>query len=62
MKENLLRFKKSQKYIIFDYETCHLNLGSEENKPWQLSFIMADLNKIYEKKDYYLTLMNKWAL
>jgi len=56
MKENLLRFKKSQKYIIFDYETCHLNLGSEENKPWQLSFIVADLNKIYEKKDYYL----KW--
>lgn len=56
MKEELLRFKSKQKYIIFDYETCDLNLASESNKPWQLSFIVADLNKVYEKKDYYL----KW--
>lgn len=57
MKEDLLRFKNNQKYIIFDYETCDLNLASEDNKPWQLSFIVADLNKVYEKKDYYL----KWS-
>jgi DNA polymerase III epsilon subunit-like protein len=56
MKENLLRFKQNQKYIIFDYETCNLNLASEDNKPWQLSFIVADYNKVYEEKDYYL----KW--
>ena len=56
MKENLLRFNSKQKFIIFDYETCNLNLASKENKPWQLSFIVADQNKIYESKDYYL----KW--
>ncbi len=56
MKEDLLRFKNNQKYIIFDYETCDLNLASEDNKPWQLSFIVADSKKVYEKKDYYL----KW--
>lgn len=56
MKENLLRFNKQQKYIIFDYETCDLNLASENNKPWQLSFIIADAQKIYQKHDYLL----KW--
>jgi len=56
MKENLLRFKANQKYIVFDYETCDLNLASKENKPWQLSFMVADSRKVYEKKDYYL----KW--
>jgi len=56
MKENLLRFKQNQKYIVFDYETCDLNLASEENKPWQLSFIVADSKKTYDKQDFYL----KW--
>ena len=56
MKEDLLRFKRNQKYVIFDYETCDLNLASLDNKPWQLSFIVADINKIYEKQDYFL----KW--
>ena len=31
MKEELLRFNKKQKYIIFDYETCNLNLISTKN-------------------------------
>jgi len=56
MKKELLRFNKKQKFIIFDYETCNLNLSSLDNKPWQLSFIIADANKIYESKDFYL----KW--
>lgn len=54
MNNNLLRFNSKQKYIIFDYETCNLNLCSPENKPWQLSFIVASNNKIYETHDYYL--------
>ena len=54
MKESLLRFNKSQKYIIFDYETCNLNLVSEENKPWQLAFIIAQNGKIIERADYIL--------
>jgi DNA polymerase III epsilon subunit-like protein len=56
MKAELLRFKKGQKYVLFDYETCDLNLGLETNKPWQLSFILASGDSIVEKHDYYL----KW--
>ena len=56
MNEDLLRFKKNQKYIFFDFETCGLNLGSLSNKPWQLAFLVINNNKIVEKHDYWL----KW--
>jgi DNA polymerase III epsilon subunit-like protein len=56
MKETLLRFNKKQKYMFFDYETCNLNLVSEDNKPWQLAFIVTDLNKTIDKADYLI----KW--
>jgi len=56
MSKDLLRFKKDQKYIFFDFETCGLNLGSLRNKPWQLAFITIENGKIKEKKDYWL----KW--
>lgn len=56
MKESLLRFNKSQKYLFFDYETCNLNLVSENNKPWQLAFILTDLKSEIDKADYYV----KW--
>jgi DNA polymerase III epsilon subunit-like protein len=56
MKETLLRFKKKQKYLLFDYETCNLNLISGHNKPWQLAFLVIEDNKIVEEKDYWL----KW--
>jgi len=56
MNNNLLRFNKNQKFLIFDYETCNLNLCSSKNKPWQLSFIIAANNKVLETHDYYL----KW--
>ena len=55
MKESLLRFNKDQKYLFFDYETCNLNLVSEDNKPWQLAFILTDLNKVYDEQDYVLS-------
>jgi len=54
MNENLLRFKKNQKYIFFDYETCNLNLGSFKNKPWQLAFIVTQGDKIIEEKEFYI--------
>lgn len=54
MNEELLRFKKNQKYIVFDFETCSLNLASLDNKPWQLAFIIAEGNNILEKHDYYI--------
>ena len=51
MLDNLLRFKKDQKYIFFDYETEGLNLYS--SKPFQLSFIISEGQKIIEKADDY---------
>ena len=51
-----MRFNKNQKYIFFDFETCNLNLGSLDNKPWQLGFILVDKGKITLKRDYWL----KW--
>ena len=54
MNENLLRFNKKQKYIFFDFETCCLNLGSLDNKPWQLGFIVIENGKIVKKKDYWI--------
>ena len=54
MNENLLRFKKNQNYIFFDFETCCLNLGSLDNKPWQLGFITINNGKITNKKDYWI--------
>ena len=55
MKESLLRFKKNQKYLLFDYETCNLNLTAN-NKPWQLAFLVIEGGEVKEKKDYWL----KW--
>ena len=56
MKEQLLRFKKKQKYLIFDYETCNLNLIAGDNKPWQLAFMAVEGDRVIEQKDYWL----KW--
>lgn len=56
MKENLLRFNNDQKYMIFDFETCSLNLGSLSNKPWQLAFALAKGKQIYKKFNYLI----KW--
>ena len=49
--EDLLRFKKNQKYMVFDFETCNLNLVSEENKPWQLAFLIYEGDKLIESND-----------
>lgn len=55
MNEELLRFKKNQKYLIFDYETCNLNLNHCSNKPWQLGFIVAKGSRVINKYDFYLS-------
>lgn len=54
MNENLLRFKKNQKYLIFDYETCNLNLSPKENKPWQLGFVISEGSRILDRQDLYI--------
>lgn len=55
MKDNLLRFNNKQKYLLFDFETCSLNLGSLQNKPWQLSFLIAQGKNILKKQDFFLS-------
>jgi DNA polymerase III epsilon subunit-like protein len=50
----MLRFNKEQKYICFDFETCHLNLLDDSNKPWQLSYIIAKGSSILEEVDNYI--------
>lgn len=52
--ENLLRFNKKQKYLIFDGETEGLNLMA--SRPWQWSFATFDLYNNYEEHDYLI----KW--
>jgi DNA polymerase III epsilon subunit-like protein len=54
MKEDLLRFNKKQNYLFFDFETCCLNLGSLDNKPWQLGYMVINEGKIIEKKDCWI--------
>jgi flagellar assembly factor FliW len=55
MNSNLLRFKKNKKFIVFDYETCSLNLASLDNKPWQLAFLICSHDKIEKKYDFYFS-------
>lgn len=50
----LLRYNKEQKYICWDFETCNLNIQSLDNKPWQLSYIVAQNNQILEESDNYI--------
>jgi len=45
----LLRFNRKQKYIIFDTETEGLNLV--KSKPWQAAWIVAEGSKIIKKYD-----------
>ncbi len=52
--EDLLRFKNKQKYMVFDFETCNLNLVSEHNKPWQLAFLIYHGDELIESNDYHI--------
>jgi DNA polymerase III epsilon subunit-like protein len=52
MSSNFLRFKNTQKYIVWDFETNGLNLRYV--KPWQLSFLICEGKDIKEEHDYYL--------
>lgn len=49
---HLLRFKKDQIYLAKDWETESLNLCY--SRPWQLSYIVFNLNEILEKKTSYI--------
>jgi hypothetical protein len=49
---DLLRYNKTQKYLIKDFETEGLNLI--HSRPWQVSFAVFTLEQILEIKDYYI--------
>jgi len=50
-----LRYNKSQKYVLWDLETCHLNTISD-NLPWQLGYVTATRDEILEGHSVYI----KW--
>ena len=52
MTNSLLRFKKNQKYIVFDFETEGLNL--RHSRPWQLGFLAAEGTEIKNQYDIYI--------
>lgn len=56
MKEHLLRFNKKQKFLVFDFETCSLNLASKNNKPWQLAYAAYEGDNIKDQRNIYI----KW--
>lgn len=56
IKEKPLRFLRDQKYMVFDFETCNLNLSSPSNKPWQLAYQIYKGRNLIESKDFYI----KW--
>ena len=54
IKEKPLRFLRDQKYMVFDFETCSLNLSSLSNKPWQLAFQIYKGRNLLESHDFYI--------
>ena len=53
MMENLLRFQKNQKYLVFDFETENLNLVIK-NRPWQLSYLICEGDRIIKESDNFI--------
>lgn len=56
LENNLLKYNKNQKYLIWDMETCDLNLHSLHNKPWQIGYAVATKDEILLSKNIYI----KW--
>ena len=52
MTNSLLRYKKKQKYIVFDFETEGLNL--RYSKPWQLGFIVTEGSQVKLEYDFHI--------
>ena len=52
MTNSLLRFRKKQKYIVFDFETEGLNL--RYSRPWQLGFIVTEGKSVRKEYDFHI--------
>jgi len=51
---NSLKYNKNQTYLIFDGESCNLNLVSTVNKIWQLGFLLSTRDEIIEERNIYI--------
>ncbi len=49
---NLLRYNKTRKYLLWDTETCSLNLAYA--LPWQISYCLFTLDEIIETRNFYI--------
>ena len=58
---NLLRYRDSQKYALFDFETFNLNLVNE-NPIWQISWIIATKNDVLETHNYFMYWGDKYKI
>jgi len=56
MTNNLLRFNKKLKYVVFDFETEGLNL--RYSRPWQLGFIVVENGTVKSEHNLYLEIDN----
>ena len=54
MKEDLLRFNNRQKFVVFDFETCSLNLASKNNALATRIYCIS--HKKIEEHNYFI----KW--
>jgi hypothetical protein len=54
--ENLLRFDRKQKYLLWDCESVSLALNSPNNIPWEYGWRLMTLDNILEEKECQL----KW--
>jgi DNA polymerase III alpha subunit (gram-positive type) len=53
--EDLLKYNiKNKKFLVFDFETCNVNLQSPTNKIWGAGWLIADGYKTVESQDRYL--------
>lgn len=52
--ENLLRFNKEQKYVIFDGETCSLNLLSPDNKCWNWAWMVCTIDRVISRHNHFV--------
>ena len=53
---DLLRFNETQKYLIFDTESCGLNLMDTNNVPWEYAWFLCTRKEILKRGEY----MVKW--